>query len=74
MQLIEYNIEMTISQFDSLCVIDELSNDLSNWKTVPLVGEGVPIKRFMYIKDQENLYITTVQDSTYIVTKRIIIQ
>lgn len=74
MQLVKYNIEMTVSQFDSLCIADELSNNLSNWKTIPLVNDGIPIERFMYIKDKENLYIITIQDSIYTVTKRIIIQ
>lgn len=73
-QLVQYNKEYTISQFDSLCDADTISSELKNWETVPLLDEEskTPIKRYLYIKDSSNLYILTVQDSIYNVSKRIV--
>ena len=72
-QLVQYNKEFTINQFDSLCMADNISSELIDWKTVPMLDEETrnPIKRYMYIKDSKNLYILTVQDSIYNISKRI---
>lgn len=71
-QYIQYNKELTINQFDSLCYVDTLSNKLNDWIDIPLLDEEskTPIKRYMYIKN--GIYILTIQDSVYNINKRIV--
>lgn len=72
----EYELNYTEQQFDSVCVVDSLPNDLSLWLSVPMrdYEEKNPILKYMYIKRMDSLeviYIIKKQNEKYNVSKRI---
>lgn len=79
-QLQMYNeIEMVYSyyQFDSLCKVDRISNDLKEWDSVYFLEEetGQPICEYLYFNhhnDTTFVYtISDLTDSTLFINKRI---
>jgi hypothetical protein len=69
---------LTSWQLDSLCAVDGLSRDFSDWVSMSYVDyeTGATIERYAYIKfvgeDDELTYILTPEGDTYKVLKRIV--
>jgi len=69
--------EFTRIQFDSICKVDRISNDLNKWYIFSSRdGEnGLPFNEYMYIKYDnisESIYrLIKIDNNTYKITKRI---
>lgn len=74
----EYERNFTYEQFDSICKVDTISNDLNDWHNLVFYTDGYKgaIKEYMYIKytdSTEIIYrLMNGEMNTFRITKRIV--